>query len=230
MEAPTTNYAPIPKSKLFHNYTGREFGFWRVNGYLGKRYGNQIWECECICGNVKPVHGGSLHQGTSTSCGCKSLEKFITRLTTHGLSKSSEYKIWQQIINRCTNPKAINWKDYGGRGIRICNRWLRGENGKTGFECFYDDMGPRPEKLTIHRKDNDGNYEPTNCVWATRLVQNNESRHNNMLTFDGKTQSLSNWAREKNLSRTSLSLRINRDKWSVERALTTPMRVWPKPR
>lgn len=164
-------------------------------------------------------------KGISKSCGCKSVACTIARNTTHGMCGTSEYGTWQQMVNRCTNPKAINWKDYGGRGIKVCDRWRFGEDGNGGFECFFEDMGLKPSpELTLHRVKNDGNYKPTNCIWATWIVQVNESRHNNMLTWKGRTQSLSNWAREVNLSRSALSNRINKGKWPVEKALTTPLK------
>lgn len=229
MEAPDTHYAPLPKSKLFNDYTGREFGFWKVLGYLGVRKRNQIWRCRCVCGNVKAVHGGSLQQKTSTNCGCKSIEKTIIRNTTHGRSKTSEYKILQQIILRCTSPKVISWRYYGAMGIGVCKRWTDGEDGKTGFECFYEDMGPRPHGLTIHRVDGSGNYCKENCVWATWITQNNESAHNHVISWRGKSQSLADWAREMNLTRGALKDRVRRG-WDLDRAMTAPMRSWPKPK
>lgn len=133
-----------------------------------------------------------------------------------GKNRTPEYGIWHGMKDRCSNPKSDRWLRYGGRGIRVCERWL------NSFENFYADMGPRPSSdHQIDRIDNDGDYEPGNCRWVTRLVNSNNKESSRMIEFRGKTQSLSQWAREVGLTKGALETRLNTG-WTVERALTEP--------
>lgn len=125
------------------------------------------------------------------------------------------------MIQRCTNPKAVGFKRYGGRGISVCERWLT-------FANFLEDMGERPKGLFIERKDNNGNYEPGNCCWATKIEQARNTRRNRMLTFRGRTQPMCAWADEMNISQDNLENRINQMGWSVDKALTTPVVPYQK--
>lgn len=119
--------------------------------------------------------------------------------------------------NRCTNPEVQSYPDYGGRGIKICDRWL------NSFENFYEDMGERPSNQhSIDRIDNNGDYEPSNCRWATRTEQNNNKRNIVRLTFNGKEQTLLEWSKELNISLTVLRDRVCR-KWTVKQILSTPI-------
>ena len=111
-------------------------------------------------------------------------------MKTHGMSNRSEYWIWKSMRSRCNNVKTENYKNYGGRGIKVCKRW-------DSFENFYKDMGPRPSsEYSIERLDNDGNYEPSNCKWGTREEQQNNMRSNVLITYQDKTQTLAQWCRE----------------------------------
>jgi hypothetical protein len=138
---------------------------------------------------------------------------------TRGGVFTPEYKAWDSMKQRCSNPKVASFKDYGGRGIRVCDRWLR------SFEAFFADVGPRPSaKHSLDRfPDNDGNYEPGNVRWATPEEQQNNRRKTVFLEAMGKTQSFAEWVRETGLPADTLWRRINVWKWSPERALTTSL-------
>jgi len=151
--------------------TDKQFGRWLVvargdNSLQGKTQ----WLCQCVCGEFSLVLGTSLTRGFSQSCGCLSIEKTSKRNATHGATKSNKdksiYNIWCTMKARCSNPNSHKYKSYGGRGIRVCDRW------RDSFENFLNDMGERPGKgYSIDRIDNDGNYEPGNCHWATAKEQ-----------------------------------------------------------
>lgn len=158
----------IPKNKRNNKIEmiGKNFGRLTVIAEAGSSKGKKLlYKCECSCGNIRIIHGCCLRSGHTKSCGCLSQE----RKTTHGMWNSSEYKIWEAIIQRCTNEKSTKYEYYGGRGIKVCPQWLK-------FANFFKDMGKRPLKHEIDRKNNDGNYEPSNCRWATRSEQMRNSR------------------------------------------------------
>jgi hypothetical protein len=137
-------------------------------------------------------------------------------MKNHGKSRTKAYSIWYGMIYRCSNPNHASWEYYGGRGIKVCERWLSLEN-------FITDMGEPPEGLSIERIDSNGNYEPSNCKWATQKEQILSKRNRRLITFDNKTQSVSEWAREYNITTNLLFGRLNMG-WDLERALTQPKR------
>lgn len=145
------------------NLEGKRFGRFTVVSLSGRSNQGQFkWLCRCDCGKEKRINGYDLTHGHSTSCGCYRDE--IN--STHGKCYSSEYASWCNMIARCTNPKIINYHHYGGRGITVCDRW------RKSFELFYLDMGKRPSlDYSLERLDVNGNYEPSNCVWATQSQQ-----------------------------------------------------------
>ena len=193
---------------------GKVFGRWTVVSYAGKAH----WNCRCECGGEGRVHGHYLRRGASRSCGCLQKELLVKRAKTHGGKRRSEYKIWDGMKQRCLNPNHTYYSEYGGRGITICERW------RKSFVEFLNDVGPRPSrKHTLDRKDNDGNYEPGNVRWATRIEQENNKRSNRLLTFQGVTLSLSEMARRHNLTAGQLFDRLSYG-WSIDKALTQPIR------
>jgi hypothetical protein len=133
--------------------------------------GNSIWKCKCECGNYKDIRRDVLLNGNTKSCGCLSVESAKRTHTIHGKSRNGNltYKSWYSMKRRCLDEKYDNYKYYGGRGIQICERWMK-------FENFLADMGERPEGMTIDRINNDGNYEPSNCKWSTKEEQNRNRR------------------------------------------------------
>ena len=122
------------------------------------------WRCICACGSIVDVYTGSLTRGATRSCGCWRSEKATHDSTTHGNTSHPLFDIWRAMKYRCQNKKSKQWKDYGGRGVQVCPRWMV-------FGNFIADMGPRGNGMTLDRKDNDGNYEPSNCKWSTRKEQ-----------------------------------------------------------
>lgn len=169
--------------------------------------------CKCDCGNVSTVLKYNLLKGNTKSCGC-------TRLTQNGLSKKyvAEHNVWRKLISRCNNKNDRSFNDYGGRGISVCGSWI------NSFEQFLSDMGQRPSsKHSIDRINNDGNYEPSNCRWATRKVQANNCRKNHVVTYRGEKYTIAQLAEATNIPRARLTLRINTLKWSVEDAVNRPL-------
>ena len=208
------------------NLKDRKFERLVVRAYAGARQKpcgtfDHLWICDCACGSVSTVSGGHLRSGHTTSCGCASADIARKRMTRHGRAGSRMHRVWQQMKQRCYNKKCGQFFDYGGRGITVCDRWL----GRDGFENFSSDMGnpPGPGRWTVERKNNDAGYSPNNCVWATYRQQMRNRRSNHLITFQGRTMCMLQWAEEKGLTKSALKHRIRR-KWPIEKALTTPMR------
>ena len=157
------------------NLTAQKFGrllvLRRGGTYISpcKTAVSKKWICRCDCGNITEVIAAHLREGRVKSCGCLQRERAAQAATKHGMSNTKVYWVWSQMRDRCTNANSRDYPYYGGRGISVCERWLK-------FENFIADMGVPPSGLTLDRKDNDGNYEPGNCRWATRAEQTTNKR------------------------------------------------------
>lgn len=196
---------------------GRRFGRLIVLSLDPQRTpaGRIKWFVKCDCGNEKSVQAMGLKNGDTTSCGCVHKEQLGDRNRKHGMADSPEYRTWGAMISRCTNPNLPHFNDYGGRGIRVCERWLK-------FESFLEDMGPKPTpRHSIERIDVNGNYEPSNCKWLHILEQPRNAR-SNIRTKAGTI--LVDEARRLGVSPQTLYSRVDKLGWDVERAISTPVR------
>ena len=201
----------------FIDLTGQRFGKLTVMERAPRRGMDRAarWVCRCDCSNEIMTRGGDLRYGHVASCGC------YGRSTNrkHGMTDTPEWRSWKGMVDRCGNHHP-HWRRYAGRGITICDRWRFGENRKTGFECFFEDMGQRPPGLMLERIDNNGGYEPSNCEWATLRQQANNRWNSKHLVFNGRNQTQAEWAREVGMTRSLLAVRLRRG-WPLERALLT---------
>jgi len=198
--------------------TGQRFGRLTVLKEAGRTKWKQIiWHCLCDCGNYKNIVSFSLKNGDSKSCSCFSREEAARRETTHGLSKTSTFHIWHTMRAQCYNINASSYYLYGARGIKICKRWHK-------FENFISDMGIRPIGKSIERRNNNKGYFPENCYWATRKEQSRNTRRNRLITYKNKTFCIAEWEERLNFSKKLIWQRLFRDHWSIEKALTTPIK------
>lgn len=179
------------------------------------------WECRCDCGTLRFVVGPSLRNGLTKSCGCLRRETTAARCRTHGhtinRNSSREYKSWHHAKRRCHDPRSPKYFAYGGRGITMFLEW------RESFEAFLRDVGPCPPGHTIDRINNNGNYEPGNCRWATAREQGNNKRNNRRLLLNGESLTLADWSRRTGLPSRLIQDRIGKLGWTPERALTTPV-------
>lgn len=172
------------------------------------------WHCICDCGNSTISSATELRNGRAKSCGCYSMDVWDKSRYKHGAHRDKVYKIWTQIKQRCLNPADATYHNYGARGITIAEEW------QSDYAAFAEYMGERPsDKHTVERIDNDGNYEPGNVRWATRSEQGRNKRTNRMVTHDGRTMCLKDWAAHSGIPYYTLRYRILVAKWSIERAL-----------
>lgn len=185
------------------------------------------WVCKCDCGALTSVKLSSLRSGVTVSCGCyqkdTARQTCVKRNTTHGMSDSRLYRVWWSMKRRCYDNNTSAYKDYGGRGIQVCDEW------NNDFETFYNwciengyDILAERGECTIDRINVDGNYCPSNCRIVDTKTQNNNRRSNHLLTYDGVTKNISQWAEDVGLKPLTLLYRISKG-WSTEAALTTPV-------
>lgn len=202
--------------------TGQILGHLEVLAITDERkHGKVVWLCKCECGNLKKVDSGNLQNGSTVSCGCYSKNILNKSRIKHGMNKSRIYNIYICMKERCYNQNAKSYKEYGKRGIRVCDEWL----GEDGFKNFYEwsIKNGYADNLSIDRIDVNVGYEPTNCRWATSVMQNNNTRRNNYITLDGEIHTMAEWCRIKNVSRSAIVERIKKG-WDVEEAFSVPIR------
>lgn len=208
--------------KRCDDLTGQRFGRLIVmerSATIGKK---TMWKCRCDCGNIIKVDGYNLRKRITQSCGCLSNDMKSIRATTHGLSNKRLYGVWQNIINRCTNPKSQEYRYYGERGITICDEW------RNDFKVFYDwamangydETAPKGQ-CTIDRIDNNKGYFPDNCHWISTKMNCRNTRKNRIVEFNGEKHTLSEWSEIIHIPSNTLTERLKRG-WSIEKTLTTP--------
>ena len=211
--------------KVAIDLTGRKFGRLTVVERDCNDHTNKYawWVCRCECGNYIVASSSSLNGGHTQSCGCLFRETVIAnnmKKRKHGMINSRIYNIWRSMKKRCLNPNHEAYPRYGGRGITVCDEW------KDDFQTFYDwaMTNGYQEGLTIDRIDVNGNYEPGNCRWATAKEQNNNTRNNRLLTHNGETHTMAEWADITGIGYDTLQSRLFKGGWTVEEALTKPVR------
>ncbi len=214
---------PRPKP----NHTGKRFGR-LVATKEGERhpstngYGRQTWFCQCDCGGSIVVLTENLISGRTRSCGCLKREdgaRLGTFNRIHGMSNTSTHKVWAGMMLRCTNTNEKSYKNYGGRGIKVCEQWTR------SFETFLADMGERPSpRHSIERIDNHGDYCASNCKWATRTEQARNKRNNCIVIFRGESMTLPEAIEKYSVVKPGTAKARFYKGWSIEEALLTPSR------
>lgn len=193
--------------------TGQRYGRLVVLSRHGSRQNKAEWLCACDCGRQTLVLSNALHSGNTRSCGCLQPESVASRNSTHGLSRveAGTYKVWKDMKARCYVESNKHFKDYGGRGIEVCERW------RNDFAAFLADMGARPQDMTIDRRDGDGHYEPSNCRWADKFTQARNRRNNHVIEYLGESKTLAQWCSEFGLESSLVRYRLRRG-WALSEA------------
>ena len=173
--------------------------------------------CQCSCGKLKMVISAHLASGETQSCGCLQKERASASSRTHGQTRTKAYSTWVGMKTRCYNKKDKEYNNYGGRGIYVSDAW-------QSFENFFSSMGEKPVGKSLERKDNNGPYSEENCIWASLSTQSRNKRTTHFLTLEGTTLCMKDWSKKLGMNYGTLCHRI-RSGWSVERALTTPVKT-----
>lgn len=201
---------------------GAMFGRLTVVEQGARRERHRMWHCQCACGRAVTAYETNLKTGNTSECRACGLEKTAAARRRHGLSDCPEFAVYNSMIARCSRQVRNN--RHFARGIKVCGRWLNGEGYLSGFECFMQDMGLRPSDAhSIEREDNDGHYEPSNCIWATRGEQARNTTRNVWVEFNGRRLIAADAIAEAGINGSCFYERLQRG-WSVERALSTPSR------
>ena len=184
----------------------------RVHKSLRAPMGQRTWLCRCDCGAETVVKDCSLHAGVTKSCGCLHKEIMAVCMTRHGKCGSPEYSAYKGMMKRCHSENSKNsaeYKNYGGRGIKVCKRW------RNRPENFIADMGRKPDGTSLDRINSDGPYSPENCRWATRIQQNRNTSRNRLIEFGGKTKCVAEWAEILGIKYSTLMNRLHRHNYSA---------------
>lgn len=208
-------------SKKIKDIRGLKFGMLSVTGFAGINAKNNeaTWSVICDCGTVAIKDGSALRSGGVKSCGCAKDRMIGAANTKHGDSHKGLYIVWAGMIERCSREKHVAWKDYGGRGIKVCERW-------HDYQLFKEDMGDGYAKgLQIDRIEVNGNYEPSNCKWSTPKEQSNNRRNNRRVQFDGLNLTISEWSDKTGFSHAVICKRLKMG-WPIEKVLTHPLRPY----
>jgi hypothetical protein len=210
----------MSQQRTGRDLTGLKFGRWLVLGTATtKPNGHHYWRCQCECGVIREVYHCSLTRDLSHSCGCYQSDKAAIMRYEHGYScrnhRNPTYTTWASMKGRCLNPNDGSYPRYGGRGITVCDRW------RDSFEAFLADMGERPtHHHSLERIDNDGPYAPGNCRWATKVEQARNRRSSHLVTFNGETKTMAEWADATGLSQHLVERRLNAQSWTPERTFS----------
>ncbi len=203
----------------FVDLTGQRFGRLVVISRVENRNHNSRWLCQCECCNTTIVQYGNLTKGSTSSCGCLQREITGNLLRTHGMTKSKIYRVWCAIKDRCLNSNTTSYRHYGGRGITMCDRWA------NSFEEFWQDMGSSYQHgLMIERIDNNGNYEPVNCRWATPIEQARNKRNNLIVDSPLGRMTMAELAERSGIKYNTLQTRLYAG-WSAEALLRPPRKL-----
>lgn len=208
---------PLPRR--VKDLTGQRFGRLLVVSFshIESKSRYAIWNCLCDCGRQHQTATAYLSHGNVRSCGCLGEERRMAAVTKHGFSRHPLYAIYRTMMHRCYNPKAGAYRHYGGRGIAVCQRW------RESFLSFVEDMGPKPSPdHSIDRINNDGDYCPENCRWATHEQQFSNRRGSRYLSHNGQTLTMAQWSKILGISSGTIHQRLDSG-WTIEQALTTPV-------
>lgn len=194
------------RNRGLKDYSGARFGKLVAVHLISRdisKENNHEWLFVCDCGKNKIAKIKNVRSGATSSCGCLQHDCLVNRNTTHGLTKTykHEYRSWKDMRSRCNNPKDTDYKDYGGRGIRVCDEW-------NDFNKFIIDMGSKPSGYTIDRIDVNGGYSSLNCRWASQSTQANNKRNNHIIEYMGETRTLSEWGKKFKLCPSKIRYRL----------------------
>lgn len=211
--------------------TGQKFGRLTAIKFMERKGRIYYWLFRCDCGNKKIIQKQSVLGGITTSCGCyhKEMMKGKKFSYKHGMYKTYFHRVWRGIKNRCLNKKNKHYKDYGGRGINICDRWLKFENFRDDMYQSYLEHNKEfgdGRNNTIDRINNNSGYYKDNCRWATQKEQCNNRRNSRLITFNNETLTIAQWEEKFSLSSNILYQRIDKLKWSIKKALITPVKKY----
>lgn len=202
----------------WESFVNKKFGSLTVIEDAGLKNRTRMLMAVCDCGNVGTYNIYDIYHNRTTSCGCFRRNMVSEKNLVHGLSKTPLYRVWNGMVDRCYNENHIGFKNYGGRGIKLCDEW------RSDFSSFYNwaIQNGYNKGLQIDRINNDLGYSPTNCRFITQLENSNNRRITKFLTFNGQTRCVSQWSEITGISPKKIRCRIGRLNWSAEKALTTP--------